>query len=190
MLRTVPRGGYIWLIERSDRAPGNGPRALFFTCLLGDRPRRPGGCSTRPAPPSWPRSRPSNEAAPFPTQFPARWESAGVGFPEMRSLADLSLFGTARWESTGVGFSDQAGAPSRPRVEALDRGRPSTRRYRTRPGRVAPGPRASIRVSAHDRPNLSETNSRGSIRFRPTGRRATERGEPRLRGRPALSLFT
>ena len=30
-------------IERSDRAPGNGPRALFFTCLLGDRPRRPGG---------------------------------------------------------------------------------------------------------------------------------------------------
>jgi len=54
-------------IERSNRAPGNGPRALFFTCLSGDgsrvrgylhlpttralfftclsgdRPRRPGG---------------------------------------------------------------------------------------------------------------------------------------------------
>ena len=33
---------------------------------------------------------------------------------------------------------------------APGRGRPSTRRYRTRPGRVAPDPCASIRVSAHD----------------------------------------
>ena len=68
--------------------------------------------------------------------------------------------------------------PMVPRVEALDRGRPPPRRYRTRPGPAGPQPRASIRVSAHDRPNLSETNSRGSIRFRPTGRRATERGNP------------
>jgi len=51
------------------------------------------------------------------------------------------------------------------------------------PGSSGPRPRASIRVSAHDRPNLSETNGRGSIRFRPTGRRATEPA-------PALSLLT
>jgi len=153
-------------------------------------PAGPGGCSTRPAPPSWPQSRLSNEAAPFPTQFPARWECAGVRFPGMRSLADISLSGAARWECAGVGFPERILRPSRRR-----RAGPGSRPAPGPPlshtlGPAGPDPGASIRVSAHDRSNLSETDSRGSIRFCPTGRRAKERGEPRLRGRPAFSLFT
>ena len=88
------------------------------------------------------------------------------------------------------GFSDQAGAAElAPGRGPRPRPAPAPPLSHS-PRSSGPRPRASIRVSAHDGPNMSETDSRGSIRFRPTARRATERGEPRLRGRPTLYLFT
>ena len=118
-------------------------------------------------------------------RFPARWESAGVGFSDQawcrRSCPRVEAIDRSR---PSTGSSPPIPPRMVPWVEAIDRCRPSTRRYRTRPG-VAPAPCTSIRVSAHDRPNLSETNGRGSIRFRPTGRRRRS-GKPA----PAFSIFT